>query len=165
MIRKPLLALAAAGALLAGGLAVAKADNLLAFGQPRPALDEGASRDRLLARTAFTEVLAKRAETLAMKAPTNLAPYAPIYPDGLVLYAMLAPASESGGQVQYVAAAPLRATLDFYEDAAALHHLPFTVKADGPDALVFQAGDGRRSVQAKLTRQFENGTEVDLTYN
>jgi len=165
MIRKPLMIAAATAAALAGGLAFAKADNLLSLGQVRPAVDDGAAHDRLIAKTAFTEVLAKRAETLAMKAPTNLAPYAPIYPDGLVLYATLAPASDTGGQVQYVAAAPLRATLDFYEDAAALHHLPFTVKAEGPDAIIFHAADGPRTVEAKLTRQFENGTQVDLTYN
>lgn len=165
MTRKPLLIAAAAAAMLAGGLAVAKADNLLAFGQVRPAVDEGAIRDRLIAKAAFTQVLAKRADTLAMKPPSNLAPYAPIYPDGLILYATLAPSSDSGGQVQYAAAASLRATLDFYEDAAALHHMPFTVKPEGPDTVVFQAADGPRMVQARLTRQFENGTQVDLAYN
>jgi len=165
MIRKPLLIAAAASAMLVGGLAVAKADNLLTFGQVRSAVDDGAARDRLVARAAFTEVLAKRADTLAMKPPTNLASYAPIYPDGLILYATLAPSSDSGGQVQYAAAAPLRATLDFYEDAAALHHMPFTVKSEGPDTVIFQAADGPRTVQARLTRQFENGTQVDLAYN
>ena len=165
MIHKPLLIAAAATAVLVGGLAFAKADNLAPFGWTRPAVDDGAAHDRLIAKAAFTDVLARRAETLAMKPPENLAPYAPIYPDGLILSATLAPSSESGGQVQYVAAAPLRAALDFYEDAAALHHLPFTVKADGADTLVFQAGDGQRTVQAKLMRQFENGTQVDLIYN
>ncbi len=67
--------------------------------------------------------------------------------------------------MQYAAAAPLRATLDFYEDAAALHHMPFTVKAEGQDTVIFRGADGQRTVQAKLTRQFENGTQVDLTYN
>ena len=165
MTFKPLLTAAAAAALLLGGLAVAKADNLLAFGQTRPAMGDGVARDRLIAKAAFTEVLAKRSETLAMKPPSNLAPYAPIYPDGLILYETLAPSSDSGGQVQYAAAAPLRATLDFYEDAAALHHLPFTVTSEGPDTVMFKAVDGSRTVQAKLTRQFENGTQVDLTYN
>src|ERR1700761_831725 len=165
MIHKSLLITGAATVVLAGGLAFAKADNLLSLGQVRPAVDDGAAHDRLIAKAAFTEVLAKRAETLAMKPPTNLASYAPIYPDGLILSATLAPSSDTGGQVQYAAAAPLRATLDFYEDAAALHHLPFTVKADAADTLVFKAGDGRRTVQARLTRQFENGTQVDLTYN
>lgn len=165
MIRKPLLITAAATVVLAGGLAFAKADDLLSFGQVRPAVDDGAAHDRLIAKAAFTEVLAKRADTLAMKPPENLAAYAPIYPDGLILSATLAPSSESGGQVQYVAAAPLRAALDFYEDAAALHHMPFTVKTGGPDTVIFQAAEGRRTVQAKLTRQFENGTQVELTYN
>ena len=165
MIRKPLLIAAVAAAMLAGGLAFAQADNLLAFGSIRPAVDNGAAHDRLIARAAFTEVLAKRADTLAMKPPANLASYAPIYPDGLILYATLAPSSDSGGQVQYAAAAPLRATLDVYEDAAALHHMPFTVTSEGPGAVVFRAADGARTVQARLTRQFENGTQVDLTYN
>ncbi|MGZ3313323.1 MAG: hypothetical protein ACXU82_01190 [Caulobacteraceae bacterium] len=160
-----MLIAAAAAALLAGGLAVAKADNLLAFARPRPAVDHEAAHDRLIAKAAFTEVLANRAETLGMKAPQNLAPYAPIYPDGLIVYATLAPASDSGGQVQYAAAAPLRATLDFYEDAAALHRMPFTVTSAGPDTVIFQATDGPRSVKARLTRQFENGTQVDLAYN
>ncbi len=165
MTRKVLLALAAAAAALAGGLAVAKADNLLAFGHARPAVDDGAAHDRLMAKAAFTEVLAKRTDTLGMKPPQNLALYAPIYPDGLILYAALAQSSDSGGQVQYAAAAPLRTALDFYEDAAALHHMPFTVKAEGPDTVIFRAAAGQRTVQARLTRQFENGTQVDLTYN
>lgn len=165
MIRKLLLSVTAVTALLAGGLAVARAENLLPFAQLRPAVDGRAASDRLIARAAFAQVLAKRADTLAMKPPQNLATYAPIYPDGLILYATLSPSSDSAGQVQYAAAAPLRATLDFYEDAAALHRMPFTVKADGPDTVIFQAADGARIVQARLTRQFENGTQVDLTYN
>lgn len=165
MTRKPLLMAAAAAVLLVGGLAVAKADNLLAWSPSRPAKDRAAVDNRLAAKTAFTEVLANRAETLGMKPPLNLAAYAPIYPDGLILYETLAPGSDRGGQVQYVAAAPLRTTLDFYEDAAALHHIPFTVTPDGQDAVVFKATDGARTVQATLTRQFENGTQVDLAYN
>lgn len=65
----------------------------------------------------------------------------------------------------YVAAAPLRAAVDIYEDAAALHRMPFTGKTGGPDTVIFQAAEGPRTVQAKLTRQFENGTQVELTYN
>src|SRR4051812_28053897 len=118
MNRKLFLTASAAAAVLVGGLAVAKADSLLALGGFRPAVDDGAARDRLIAKTAFTQVLANKAETLGMKAPQNLAPYAPIYPDGMILYGTLAVGSDSGGRVQYAAAAPLRATLDFYEDAA-----------------------------------------------
>jgi hypothetical protein len=43
--------------------------------------------------------------------------------------------------------------------------MPFTVRSDGPDTVVLRAADGSRMVQARLTRQFENGTEVDLAYN
>jgi hypothetical protein len=43
--------------------------------------------------------------------------------------------------------------------------MPFTVKSAGPDTLIFQAGNGAGGVHARLTRQFENGTQVDLTYN
>jgi hypothetical protein len=168
MSRKFLLTAAAAAAaavVLVGGLAVAKADNLLTLGQLHPAVDRDAAHDRLIAKTAFTEVLARRADTLGMKAPPNQAAYAPIYPDGMIFDEALTPTSDSGGEVQYAAAAPLRATLDFYEDAAALHHMPFTVKPVGSAALLFQASDGSRTVQAKLTRQFENGTQVELVYN
>ena len=165
MTRKPVLLSAAAAAALAGGLAFAKADNLVSFGHDRPAVNDEAARDRLIAKAAFSDVLAKRAETLAMKPPENLAPYAPIYPDGLILYATQDLSSDTGGQVQYVAASPLRAALDFYEDAAALHHMAFTVRSEGPDTVILQAADGPRAVHARLTRQFENGTQVDLTYN
>src|SRR6185312_7371882 len=71
MIRKPLLIAAAATAVLVGGLAFAKADNLAPFGWTRPAVDEGAAHDRLIDKAAFTDVLARRAETLAMKPPEN----------------------------------------------------------------------------------------------
>ncbi len=157
--------LIAAAVLAATGLAVAKADNLLAFGHTTPAIDTAAARDRQIAKTAFTQVLAKKAEVLGMIPPGNLAPYAPIYPDGLILQASYAPNSDTGGALQYDAAASLRTTLDFYEDAAALHHMPFQVSADGPDTLVFKAGAGERRVTARLTRQFDNGTVVDLAYN
>ncbi len=100
-----------------------------------------------------------------MLSPQNLAPYAPIYPDGLILQESLAPSSDTGGNVQYIAAASLRSTLDFYEDAAAQQRLPFTVTAEGPGILVFRATDGRRQSVARLTKQFANGTVVDLTYN
>jgi hypothetical protein len=165
MSGKPVLAVAAAAALLVGGLAVAKADNFAPWRSPRPAVDRQAAGDRLIAKAAFTEVLASRAGTLGMKPPLNLASYAPIYPDGMIFYQAESPGSDRGGEVQYAAAAPLRATLDFYEDAAAFHHMPFSVAAAGPEALVFKATDGPRTVRARLTRQFENGTQVDLTYN
>jgi hypothetical protein len=165
MTRKPYLAAAAASAALAGGLAVAKADNLLPFGPVHPAVDQEAARQRAIAKTAFTEVLANRAETLGMRPPLNLAPYAPIYPDGMILYESLAGDSDTGGQVQYAAAAPLEAALDFYEDAAALHHLAFAVKRPAPDSVIFEATAGPRHVEARLSRQFKNGTEVDLAYN
>lgn len=164
MTRKPLMIAAAAAAVLLGGLAVSRADDVLTLARLRPAVDEAAAQDRLLAKAAFTEVLAGRAGTLGMKAPIGLAPYAPIYPNGMIFYETEDPASDHGGQIQYAAAAPLRATLDFYEDAAALHGLPFTVAAEGPDTLTFRATDGSRKVVAKLTRQFENGTQVDLAY-
>ena len=157
-------ATAGAAAVAAVGLAAAKADNLLAFGHATPAIDTAAAQDREIAKAAFTEVLSKKAGALGMTPPQNLAAYAPIYPDGMILDAIMSPASDTGGKVQYDAAASLRATLDFYEDAAALHHLPFTVAADGQGALVFRATDGRRQVQARLTRQFDNGTVVDLAY-
>jgi hypothetical protein len=159
-----LIAAAGAAALAVTGLAVAKADNLLAFGHATPAIDTGAAKDRQIAKAAFTQVLSSKAEVLGMIPPSNLAPYAPIYPDGLILQASYAPNADSGGSLQYDAAASLRTTLDFYEDAAALHHMPFTVAADGPDILVFKASSGPRRVEARLTRQFDNGTVVDLSY-
>jgi hypothetical protein len=165
MSRKPLLIVAAATSFIVGGLAVAKADDFLAFGKLLPAVDHEAAHYRLAAKAAFTEVLANRAETLGMTRPVNLPTYAPIYPDGMIFYAVEASGTEGAGQVQYAAAAPLRTALDFYEDAAALHHLPFTVTSVGPDTLVFKATDGRRTLQARLNRQFENGTQVDLAYN
>lgn len=160
-----LIAAAAVGALAAAGVAVAKADNLLAFGHTTPAIDTGAAKDRQLAKAAFTQVLSKKAEVLGMIPPSNLAPYAPIYPDGLILQTSYAPNSDTGGSVQYDAAASLRTTLNFYEDAAALHRMPFTVAAEGPDTLVFKAANGAKRVEARLTRQFDNGTVVDLSYN
>ncbi len=156
--------LAAAG-LAATGLAAAKADNLLAFGRATPAIDTGYARDRQIAKAAFTDVLSRKAQVLGMVPPLNLAPYAPIYPDGMILNQTQSVASETGGEVEYAAAANLRTTLNFYEDAAALHRLPFTVRAEGPDTLVFKATDGRRLVQARLTKQFDNGTSVQLAYN
>jgi hypothetical protein len=157
--------IAGVAAVAVTGLAVAKADNLLAFGHATPAIDTGAVQDRQIAKAAFTEVLSKKAEALGMIPPSNLAPYAPVYPDGLILQASYAPDSDSGGSLQYDAAASLRATLYFYEDAAALHHMPFTVTAEGPDTLVFKASNGPRRVEARLTRQFANSTVVDLSYN
>ena len=159
------LLVAGAAVLAATGLTIAKADNLLAFGHAAPAIDTGAARDRQIAKAAFTEVLSKKAGVLGMIPPSNLALYAPIYPDGLILQASYAPDSDRGGTLQYAAAASLRASLDFYEDAAALHRLPFSVAADGPDTLVFKAADGPRRVTARLTRQFDNSTTVDLSYN
>jgi hypothetical protein len=164
-MKRSTLLIAAAAVLAATGLAVAKADNLLAFGHATPAIDTGAARDRQIAKAAFTQVLSKKAEVLGMIPPSNLAPYAPVYPDGLILQTSYAPNSETGGSLQYDAAASLRTTLNFYEDAAALHHMPFTVAADGPDTVVFRASNGPRRVEARLTRQFDNGTVVDLTYN
>jgi hypothetical protein len=165
MTRLTLLIAGAAVLAAAGlGLAAAKADNLLAFGHATPAIDTAAARDRQIAKAAFTQVLARKADVLGMIPPSNLAPYAPIYPDGLILQATYAPNSDRGGALQYAAAASLRASLDFYEDAAALHHMPFSVAGDGPDTLVFKAADGPRRVTARLTRQFDNSTMVDLSY-
>ena len=164
MNRKPILIAVCALVVGGAGLAAAHADALLGLART-PAVDGGYAQDRQVAKAAFTDVLAKKATTLGMLPPLNLAPYAPIYPDGLILQESEGAASATDGEVQYTAAASLRAALDFYEDAAALHRLPFTVVADGPDSLVFKAADGRRQVQARLTKQFANGTVVDLTYN
>lgn len=157
-------------ALAAAGLAAAKADNLLAIGD-RPAEEQAVYRssntpaqDRLLAKAAFTQVLARKHETLGIKPPLNLQPYAPVFPDALILQAAEAVETPTGGSLQYTAPGSLRTLLDFYEDAAALHRLPFEVKAEGPDTLVFTATDGHRRIEARLTRQFANGTQVDLTY-
>lgn len=165
MSRRPLLIAAAAAAVIAGGLAVAKADDFLTFGKLRPALDEEAAHHRLVAKAAFTEVLANRAETLGVKPPVDRPPYAPIYPDGMIFNAIEGSGAHAPGQVQYAAAAPLRTALAFYEDAAALHNMPFTVTSEGPDTLVLKASDGGRTLHARLTRQFENSTQVDLAYN
>jgi hypothetical protein len=161
---------AAVAAVAAAGLAVAHADNLLNLRPAKPTepavyrSTNTPEQDRLLAKAAFTEVLAHKNSTLGMKAPVNLQPYAPVFPDGLILEEIEAPDSATGGSIQYAAAGSLRTVLDFYEDAAALHHLPFRVSAEGPDTLVFSASDGRRKVEARLTRQFANGTDVVLTY-
>lgn len=167
------LGLSAAGAaaiLGLVGLAAAKADNLLNFGPsqpPEPAIYRSTNtpiQDRLLAKAAFTEVLARKNQTLGMIPPANLAPYAPVYPDGFVIDESLSGTSPTGGALEYDAPGSLRTVLDFYEDAAALHHMPFKVSAEGPQTLVLAASDGRREMQARLTHQFANSTVVDLTY-
>lgn len=171
MHSRHLWAVAASAIVLGGlvGLAAARADNLFAFAAPKaaePAIYRSANspaQDRLLAKAAFTTVLAHKSETLGMIAPTNLAPYAPIFPDGLILNETMG--AGASGAVQYDAAGSLRTLLDFYEDAAALNHLSFKARADGPDTLVFTASDGHRQVQARLTRQFADSTVVELSYS
>ncbi len=170
MIRTPILVAAAASgaAVLAlAGAVVARADNLFDFGRPQPAVETDVNtpaQDRLLAKAAFTTVLERRAEVLGMTAPVNLAPYAPIYPQGFISDQALPP-NAPGGRVQYAAPAPLRAVMDFYEDAAAAAHMPFTARATAPDTLVLTAGDARRGITVTLTRQFANSTVVDLHYS
>jgi hypothetical protein len=171
MKRKQGVLTAAAVAVLAvAAVAVAKADNLLTFARPGApdakvyTSDHTPSQDRLLAKTAFTQILSRKAQFLGIAAPENEPSYAPVYPDGLILEATLSPTTPSGGSVQYAAAGSLRTLLDFYEDAAALNHMPFQVSSAGPDALVFKAADGVHKVQATLTRQFADSTEVDLSY-
>jgi hypothetical protein len=165
------LAAVAALALGAAGLAAAKADSFMIFGAARssePAVYHSSntpSQDRLLAKAAFAEVLARKGETLGMAPPLNLAPYAPVFPDGLILTEAESTTSPTGGSLEYAAAGSLRTLLDFYEDAAALNHLPFHVTAEGPDTLVFTAAEGHRRVQARLTRQFAQGTQVQLSYS
>jgi hypothetical protein len=164
-------AVGAAAVIVGGlvGLAAARADNLMPFTSPKPAepavyhSDNTPMQDRLLAKTAFTEVLAHRSQTLGMIAPSNLAPYAPIFPDGLILDEAMG--DGASGKVQYDAAGSLRTLVDFYADAAALHHLSFQTRDEGPDTVLFTASDGHRQVQARLTRQFANGTVVDLSYS
>jgi hypothetical protein len=165
MIRSRILVAASAAVALALALAgAARADGLFGFGGGQAASTQASLQDRLLAKAAFTTVLERRSGVLGMTAPLNLAAYAPIYPDGFIVSESLAVGSPTGGMVHYAAAAPLQAVLAFYEDAAALAHLPFQVTAQGPDALVLQAGDGRRKVHAVLTRQFKESTVVYLTY-
>jgi len=172
MTRKSaVLATTAVAVIALAAVAVAKADNLFAFAKPKAPdaavyySDNTPAQDRLLAKSAFTQVLARKAQFLGgISPPPNEPAYAPVYPDGLILEATLSSETPSGGAVQYTAAGSLRTVLDFYEDAAALSHLPFQVSAAGPDSLVFKAVDGGRQVQAKLTRQFANGTVVDLRY-
>ncbi len=166
MIRpRPLMAAAATGAAALALVAVARADTLFAFGHAdRSADQQAASHARLLAKAAFTQVLAHRADILGMAAPLNAQPYAPIYPDGLVLEETLSPQVATGGTVSYDAPADLRTTIDFYEDAAASQGLPFHVATVAPDTVEFTAGDGRRMVKARLTRQFAQSTVVDLSY-
>lgn len=164
---------AAAGAVVLGAasLAAARAGNVLNLAPaqpPEPAVYRSSNtpaQDRLLAKAAFTEVLAKKTDTLGMKPPATLPSYAPVFPDGLILDETLSPDSPTGGSLQYEAAGSLRTVLDFYEDAAALHHLPFRVAAAAPGALVFTAADGPQRVEAKLTHEFANGTQVDLSYD
>lgn len=163
-------AAAGAVALIAVGLAVAKADNLTLFARApaEPAVyrsDNTPAQDRLLARTAYTSVLAHGPQALGMIPPANAPAYAPIYPDGLILKSELSPSNPSGGAIEYDAAGPVRAVLDFYEDAAARARLPFTVSARSPDVTEFKAGQGAHGVQVTLTRQFANGTVVDLSYS
>jgi hypothetical protein len=169
MNRKSLLIASAAGvaAVALAGLVAARADNP---GAPRaqPAIARAApdARDRLLAKAAYTQVLSKKAEYLGMIPAQNLAAYAPIYPDGMILEQNLGAASPTGGSIQYVAAATVPALVAFYQDAAAHQGLPFQVSSLTPDMVLFRAADGKgRLVRARLTRQFDNGTQVDLTYN
>lgn len=164
-------AMTSVAVLALAAVAVAKADNL--FGLARSKAPDAAvyysdntpSQDRLLAKTAFTQVLAHKAEFLGgISPPENRPSYAPVYPDGFILEAALSNTAPSGGSVQYIAAGSWRTVLDFYEDAAALNGMPFQVSAAGPDTLMFKAADHGRQMQAKLTRQFAKSTVVDLTY-
>jgi len=155
----------ALAAVTVSGLAVAKADNLISFA---PDLWSGANtqatQDRLLARTAFTQVLEHRNETLGMS-PGKVPTYAPIFPDAMVFDAAYDPDKPTGGRAQYAAAADVPTMLRFYEDAAALAHLPVQTDKETPDGAQFVAGDGHRQVSAKLTKQFKQSTQVDLDYS
>jgi hypothetical protein len=161
---RTLMAAAGAAALAVIGVAVAQGEPLIAFGHADRAADAG-RQDRLLAKAAFTQVLAHRADVLGMTPPLNAPPYAPVYPDGLILQEAMSAQSPTGGSLSYAAPASLRTVMDFYEDAAALARMPFHVAAVAPDAVLLTATDGRRTLKARLTRQFEQGTVVDLSYD
>ena len=164
MTRKTLFA-AGAGllALAVLGAAVAKADNLTSLSLWRFA-DPQAEQDRLLAKAAFTQVLEHNGETLGIHPPDNDPLYAPIYPDAFVFDSRLGE-QPTGGQVSYSAAADVPTLLRFYEDAAALAHLPIQQEKVDKTGAVLVAGDGRHAVSAKLTKQFKQSTQADVTYS
>ncbi len=168
MSRSRIFALLAATVIVAGG-AAASAQGLFTTlldhhnTTAKPADDP--AQDAVLAKAAWQTVATHKSETLGETPPLNAPAYAPVYPDGLILQAAMDTAKPSGGSMEYDAAGPVGAVLDFYKDAAAQTGLPVRQATETPDGAVFVAGDGHRQVSVKLTRQFANGTVVDVNYS
>ena len=157
----------AAGAIVIGG-AAASSQNAFGnlFGKGAKSAQADAARDAAVGKAAWQVVAQRKNEVLGLAAPQNLPAYAPIYPDGLILLASMDVARPTGGAVQYDAAAPVGAVLEFYKAAAAQARLPVKIASAATDGqATFSAGDGRRQVTVKLTRQFANGTVVELSYS
>jgi hypothetical protein len=169
-MKRSRIALVLAAVIVAAGGAAASAQNLWSgLFEPHKTgglPPEDPARDAALAKAAWQTVAGRKAEVLGMIPPANQPAYAPIYPDGLILLETMDPSRASAGKMQYDAAGPVGAVLDFYRDAAAQARLPVKVAAETPNGdATFVAGDGHRQVTVKLTRQFANGTVVDMTYS
>ena len=153
-------------ALAVTGFAAAKSDTLILAIDPAArearALDQ---QDRQLAIAAYTQVLSRQAGWLGMNPPGNHPAYAPVFPDAFVMDASLDPDRDSAGAMQYAAASDVGTALHFYEDAAARAGLPFKTVQVTPDGATFVAGDGKRRLTAKLTKQFKTSTLVDVSYS
>jgi len=166
MTRSRIFAWLAATVIVAGG-AAASAQGLFTtlLNHDKTAVNpaDDPAQDAVLAKAAWQTVAAHKGEVLGMTLPLNDPAYAPVYPDGLILQAVQGD-KPSAGTMEYDAAGPVGAVLDFYKDAAAQNGLPVRQATETPDGAVFVAGDGRRQVSVKLTRQFANGTVVDVNY-
>jgi hypothetical protein len=122
-------------------------------------------QDQKLASAAIGQVQARKAEVLGMTLPLNAQPYAPIYPDGFIVDESQSPTSPNAGKVQYDAAAPVGAVVEFYKAAAQRAGLQAQVTTVSPDVTEVKASDGHRSLTARMTRQFATSTVVDLDYS
>lgn len=169
MKRSRIALVLAAGVVAAGG-AAASAQNLWSglftpHGTSGPPAEDQA-KNAVLAKAAWQTVASHKADVLGMIPPQNQPAYAPIYPEGMILLETMDVRRPSAGAIQYDAAAPVGAVLDFYRAAAAQARLPVRVANEAPNGdATFVAGDGRRQVTVRLTRQFANSTVVDLSYS
>jgi hypothetical protein len=169
MKRSRIALVLAAGVVAAGG-AAASAQNLwndlfTAHGKSGPTAEDQA-RNAALAKAAWQAVASHKADVLGMIPPLNQPAYAPIYPDGMILLETTDVKRPTAGALQYAAAAPVGAVLEFYRAAAVQARLPVRAANQAPNGdATFVAGDGRRQVTVRLTRQFANSTVVDLSYS
>jgi hypothetical protein len=168
MKRSHTIAALIVGAVAVGGAAASAQGligNLFTPHADQLQLADNQTQDAVLAKAAWQTVVSHANETLGMIPPQNDPAYAPIYPDGFIYQSGLDAAHANAGAIQYDAAAPVGAVLDFYKTAAVRAGLPVKVDSETPAGEgTFVAGDGHRQVSVKLTRQFANGTVVNLTY-